>query len=115
MIREVLGAPQTLLFAGMPDEQERSLRFVIPFREGLGDLEQRHRTRAIVVGAIVDRVATRLVDLSKTVENDANLRALLGSRRTILIILAARAHDGVEGTQRVVIDRVAVEPDVIVV
>ena len=56
--------------------------------ERLGDLEQRHRSGAVVVGAVVDRVQSRLVNLSQAVEDDANLRVLLGRRRAVLIVFA---------------------------
>ena len=59
MIGEVARAEQPLLLAGVPDEEDRALRLHLALRERLGELEHRHGAGAVVVGAVVDRVAPR--------------------------------------------------------
>ena len=47
-------------FARVPDEERRALRLHLHRLDRLGDLEHAHRARAVVVGAVADRVEARL-------------------------------------------------------
>ena len=74
MIGEVARAEEALLLAGVPDEEDRALRLHLALRERLGDLEHRHRPGAVVVGAVVDRVAARGPQRVKRVDVHVNRR-----------------------------------------
>ena len=78
MIREPLRAVEIQLFTGMPDEQERTLRFRGGSREFLRDLERTDGARAVVVGTIVDGIEPRRTNAMQAVEADTYSRALRG-------------------------------------
>ena len=81
MIREPLRAPQPLLFADLPDEDQRPLRLDGAFRERLGDFEDGDRARAVVVGAIADRVGPRRIDFAQRIFDRVDADPLLGGGR----------------------------------
>src|SRR5205085_10560038 len=53
--REVLRAPEALLLARVPDEEDRAFRSR-PLREGLGHRDERGRPRSVVVSTVADFV-----------------------------------------------------------
>ena len=63
---------EALLFAHLPDEDQRPLRLDRPLRECFGDLEDGHRARAVIVGAVADRILPRRADLVEAVDVDVD-------------------------------------------
>ena len=73
------------------------------------------RARAVVVGAVHDRVAARRTDAARVRDHRIDEMLLLRRRATHGIVRALLARDRVHRAQRVVIDRRRVHADVIVV
>ena len=99
MIREVLRSPEALLFAGVPYEKNGALGLHSGADQRFGDLEECDTARSVVVGAVVDRVATGSVKATQAVEDGPDARHLRRARGTRRIILTAGTHDSVECAQ----------------
>ena len=123
MIGEPARAEQSLLLAGVPDEEQRALRLHRRAGERLGDLEHRHRARAVVVGAVVDRVAAHRAQRAHRIAVDANGRdtrlhvaLLVGREPRAGGILRREPASRVVEMQRVVVHRTGgAQADVIAV
>ena len=118
MVREVLGAEEARLFARVPDEEDRALRLrSAPWRtprrsrarSSSPSRRRRRRCRS-------SRHARAAVRLAQAVGQGADARDLLVRGLDPRgAVGALRPRDHHEGLQRVVIDRLGVEADVIVV
>jgi len=91
VLGEVARAQHAVLLADVPDEQQRPLRLDAGMREGFGDLENADRARAVVVGAVVDRVGPRAaVQRVQTVGHAADQRRFVGRGGVPRVIGALR-------------------------
>ena len=81
VVGKPLRAPQSLLLTGLPDEEQRPHGLHRTLRKRLGDLENRHRAGAVVIGTIADGVGTCGVDPAQRILDGIDARPLFGSRR----------------------------------
>ena len=93
------------LLAGVPHEEQRALGALVALGDRLGDLQQRHGARPVVVGAVHDRVEPRGPQLPHAVHQRLDPRRLLGVRLSRRVVRAAGPHDGVVRPERVVVHR----------
>ncbi len=117
VVGEIARAEQAFLLARVPHEEDRALRFPRQGRDLLGDLQRRHRARAVVVGAVVHRVGPigRGVLDPERRERRVDLGLLLGGGLSAGVVGALGPHHVVPEANRVVVDRRVAEPQVVVV
>src|SRR4029078_2337997 len=72
MFGKPFGSKESLLFARMPDKEDRSLRLHGNCCNCFGNLENSNCARSVIISAVADRIAAWRANLAYAVEVDVN-------------------------------------------
>ena len=94
MLRVVGRAPQAVLLAGVPDEQQRSLRTRLQARRGFRHRQQRGRAGAVVIRAVVNHIGARAAVRGSAAAGHADVIVVRAERDVFILQLRIAApHD----------------------